>query len=38
MYVDFYRFTTAGAIFGSPVVVDRTVYVGSTDGRLYALE
>jgi outer membrane protein assembly factor BamB len=27
-----------GAIFSSPLVVDRTVYFGSTDGYLYALE
>ena len=27
-----------GAIFSSPLVVDRTVYFGSTDGVLYALE
>lgn len=38
MYVDFYRFVSAGAIFGSPAVVGGTVYVGSADGRVYALE
>ena len=37
MYIDFYRFTTIGAIFSSPAVVDGVVYFGSTDGNLYAL-
>lgn len=27
-----------GAIVGSPVVVDKTLYVGSSDGKLYALD
>ena len=27
-----------GAVFSSPLVVGGVVYVGSTDGRLYALE
>jgi outer membrane protein assembly factor BamB len=27
-----------GSIFSSPLVVDRVVYFGSTDGNLYALE
>jgi eukaryotic-like serine/threonine-protein kinase len=38
MYVDFYRYTTIGAIMSSPVVVDGVVYVGSLDGQLYALQ
>ena len=37
MYIDFYRFTTVGGIMASPAVVDGVVYVGSLDGRLYAL-
>lgn len=37
MYIDFFRFTTIGAIFSSPAVSDGVVYVGSTDGNLYAL-
>lgn len=37
MYVDFYRFVSIGAIMSSPVVDQDTVYVGSTDGNLYAL-
>jgi outer membrane protein assembly factor BamB len=31
------KFLTVGAILSSPVVVDDVVYVGSTDGNLYAL-
>ena len=31
-------FPTAGAVHSSPAVVDGTVYVGSRDGRLYALD
>jgi outer membrane protein assembly factor BamB len=27
-----------GAIVGSPVVVDKTIYVGSSDGKLYAVD
>jgi outer membrane protein assembly factor BamB len=27
-----------GAIVGSPVVVDKTLYVGSSDGKLYAID
>lgn len=38
MYIDFYRFVSIGAIFSSPVVADGIVYVGSTDGNLYALQ
>jgi outer membrane protein assembly factor BamB len=37
MYVDFFRFVSAGAIFGSPTVDGGVLYVGSTDGTLYAL-
>jgi outer membrane protein assembly factor BamB len=37
MYVDFYRFVSAGAVMGSPAVVDGVVYFGSMDGHLYAL-
>jgi len=29
---------SAGAIVGSPVVVDGTLYVGSSDGKLYAID
>jgi outer membrane protein assembly factor BamB len=32
------KMLTAGAIMSSPVVVDNVIYVGSTDGNLYALE
>jgi hypothetical protein len=28
---------TMGTILSSPVVVDNVIYVGSTDGNLYAL-
>ena len=38
MYVDFYRFVSVGAIMGSPAVEEGVVYVGSTDGNLYALK
>lgn len=37
MYVDFYRYISVGAIMSSPVVDQSVVYVGSTDGFLYAL-
>jgi outer membrane protein assembly factor BamB len=33
-----WKFTTAGAIVGGPIVAADTVFVGSRDGRLYALE
>jgi hypothetical protein len=33
-----WKFTTAGGILGGPIVVADTVFVGSRDGRLYALE
>ena len=38
MYVDFARFVSLGAFFGSPTVVRGVLYIGSTDGNLYALE
>ena len=38
MYVDFARFVSLGAFFGSPTVDRGVLYVGSTDGLLYALE
>ena len=38
MYLDFYRFASIGAIMSSPVVDGGVVYVGSTDGTLYALK
>jgi outer membrane protein assembly factor BamB len=37
MYLDVYRFISVGAIVSSPVVDRGVVYVGSTDGNLYAL-
>ena len=37
MIVDVGRLMPVGAILSSPVVVDNVVYVGSTDGNLYAL-
>jgi len=37
MYVDFYRYISIGAIMSSPVVNQGVMYVGSTDGNLYAL-
>ena len=33
-----WKFKTGGPIHASPVIVDGTVYVGSTDGVLYALD
>jgi outer membrane protein assembly factor BamB len=33
-----WRFQTAGAVRASPTVADVVVFVGSTDGRLYALD
>ena len=38
MYVDFARFVSIGAVFGSPTVDRGVLYVASTDGNLYALE
>lgn len=37
MYIDFYRYISIGAIMSSPAVDRGVVYVGSTDGNLYAL-
>jgi eukaryotic-like serine/threonine-protein kinase len=37
MVVGFERQTSAGSIFATPLVADGVVYVGSADGRLYAL-
>jgi outer membrane protein assembly factor BamB len=34
----FMRMMTVGAILSSPVVADGVIYVGSTDGNLYALD
>jgi len=33
-----WRFETGGALWSSPVVVDGTLYVGSDDASVYALE
>jgi outer membrane protein assembly factor BamB len=33
-----WTFDTDGAVWASPVVVDGTVYIGSTDGSLYAID
>jgi outer membrane protein assembly factor BamB len=38
MYLDFYRFASIGAIMSSPVVDRGVVFVGSMDGKLYAIE
>ncbi len=38
MYVQLYIFASLGAILSSPVVDGGTVFVGSMDGRLYALD
>jgi len=37
MYIDFYRFTSIGAIVSSPTVSRGALYFGSMDGNLYAL-
>jgi outer membrane protein assembly factor BamB len=37
MYIDFYRFISIGAIMASPVIDRGVVYIGSTDGNLYAI-
>jgi len=34
----FWKFQTGGAIVSSPVVADGIIYVGSTDGHLYAVK
>jgi outer membrane protein assembly factor BamB len=38
MYLDFNRFVSIGAILSSPVVDRGIVYVGSMDGKLYAIQ
>jgi len=38
MYLDFNRFISVGAIFGSPAVDHGVVYFGSTDGNVYAVQ
>jgi len=38
MYLDFSRFVSVGAIMSSPAVDRGVVYVGSMDGKLYAIE
>ncbi len=38
MVVGVGKMLTVGAILSSPVVVDHVIYVGSTDGNLYALD
>lgn len=37
MYIDFFRFTTIGAIFSSPAIANGVAFIGSADGNLYAL-
>ena len=36
--VQFSKIFTMGSFLSSPVVADRVLYVGSTDGNLYALQ
>ncbi|MBS1849402.1 MAG: PQQ-binding-like beta-propeller repeat protein [Acidobacteria bacterium] len=38
MYLALYKFTTIGAIVSSPVVDQGTLYFGSMDGNVYALQ
>lgn len=38
MYIDIWRFLSIGAIMSSPAVDHGTLYVGSMDGNLYALQ
>jgi outer membrane protein assembly factor BamB len=38
MYIDFQRYLSIGAIFGSPAIDRGVLYVASTDGNLYALK
>ena len=38
MYVDFTRYLSIGGILSSPAVDRGVVFVGSTDGNLYALQ
>jgi outer membrane protein assembly factor BamB len=37
MVIGMNKFLSVGAFLSSPVVVDNVIYVGSTDGNLYAL-
>jgi outer membrane protein assembly factor BamB len=37
MAVGFERQSSIGSIFSTPLVMNDTIYVGSADGRLYAL-
>jgi outer membrane protein assembly factor BamB len=37
MVIGVHKLLAVGAIFSSPVVVDNVIYLGSTDGNLYAL-
>jgi outer membrane protein assembly factor BamB len=37
MYLAFFKFASVGAIVSSPAVADGVVFVGSTDGNVYAL-
>jgi outer membrane protein assembly factor BamB len=32
-----WKYTTGGPITGTPIIVDSTLYFGSTDHRVYAL-
>jgi outer membrane protein assembly factor BamB len=38
MVLAFYRIFSVGAVWSSPVIDQRTVYFGSTDGFLYAIQ
>lgn len=38
MYIDIYKFVSVGAIMSSPVVDHGSVYFGSMDGNVYALQ
>jgi outer membrane protein assembly factor BamB len=38
MALGFERQTSVGSIFSTPLVVGGVVYIGSADGRLYALD
>jgi outer membrane protein assembly factor BamB len=38
MYLDFQRFVSVGGILSSPAVDRGVLYVGSLDGKLYALK
>jgi hypothetical protein len=38
MIVGIEKLRSVGAILSSPVISGKTVYIGSTDGNLYALE